>query len=84
MTMPSFHDSGCDEVSWGPSEMHCTSCGMAIQGKGIREEIEGTVNYYCCTGCLHDELCRRDKPLRRALKRTPRGTDALRVRSRRS
>ncbi len=64
--------------------MHCTSCGMAIQGKGIREEIEGDVNYYCCTGCLQEELCRRDKPLRRALKRDLRGSEASRVRPKRS
>ncbi len=64
--------------------MRCISCGMAIQGRGIREEIEGTVNYYCCTGCLQEELCRRDKPLWRALRRTRRGPDTLRARSKRS
>lgn len=44
--------------------MRCVSCGMAIGGNPIREEIEGRVKYYCCLGCFEEELCRRDKPLR--------------------
>lgn len=44
--------------------MKCTSCGMTIKTKPIREEISGRVNYYCCSGCFEEELCRRDKPLR--------------------
>jgi hypothetical protein len=38
---------------------------MAIKKNPIREEIEGQVNYYCCLGCFEEELCRRDKPLRK-------------------
>lgn len=46
--------------------MKCVSCGMTIPGKPIREEIEGVVYYYCCVGCFEQELCRRDRPLRRS------------------
>lgn len=47
--------------------MKCATCGMAVKGRPIREEIEGTINYYCCFDCLEEELCRRDKPLRKRL-----------------
>ncbi len=47
--------------------MRCVSCGMTIKAKPIREEIEGRVYYYCCPDCFEQELCRRDKPLRKAL-----------------
>ena len=48
--------------------MRCVSCGMTIRGKPIREEIGGRVYHYCCRDCLQEELCRRDKPLRKALR----------------
>ena len=49
-------------------DMKCVSCGMAIKGKPIREEIEGQVYYYCCRDCFEEELCRRDKALRKAFR----------------
>lgn len=53
--------------------MKCISCGMAIKGKPIREEIAGQVNYYCCLDCFEEGLCRRDKPLRKAFGSRKRG-----------
>lgn len=48
--------------------MRCVSCGMAIRGKPIREEVGGRVYHYCCRDCLQEELCRRDRPLRKAFR----------------
>ena len=47
--------------------MKCDSCGMAItKKKPIREETGGQIRYYCCLDCFQEDLCRRDRPLRRA------------------
>ncbi len=55
--------------------MKCVSCGMVIKGKPIREEIASKVYYYCCRDCFEEELCRRDKPLRKAFRSRPRGME---------
>ncbi len=63
--------------------MKCDSCGMSItKKKPIREELGGQIRYYCCLDCFQEDLCRRDKPLRRAFgARTQR---TLRARSHRT
>lgn len=60
--------------------MKCDSCGMAItKRKPIREETGGQIRYYCCLDCFQEDLCRRDRPLRRTFgsrtQRTPRARD---------
>lgn len=62
--------------------MKCASCGMAIKKKPIREETGGQVHYYCCLDCFEEDLCRRDKPLRRAFR--ARSRSSLRVGARKA
>ncbi len=57
--------------------MKCVSCGMTITKKPIREELGGQVRHYCCLDCFEEDLCRRDKPLRKTFR--ARSRSALRV-----
>ncbi len=59
--------------------MRCTTCGMTVKGKPIREEIEGKVRYYCRASCFEEELCRRDDPLRKAFRGRSRRARNLRA-----
>jgi len=68
----------------GERAMRCTTCGMTVKGKAIREEIAGKVRYYCCASCLEEELCRRDKPLQKAFGRQSRRARGLRARHHRA
>jgi len=49
--------------------VRCATCGMRIRGRPIREEADGAVLHYCCVDCLLEEVCRRDRALRRAFRK---------------